>query len=188
VTPRVLLIDHFDSFTSNLAHALVRAGADVDIARPDQADPERCTHLVLSPGPGAPEDARRSAEILRAQHGVKPILGVCLGHQLIAHVFGWTVGRARDPAHGRTVRLRHGGERLFRDVPQGTAVARYHSLEVAPVAGVDALTIDATAADDSSLLMALSHRDAPTFGVQFHPESFLTEHGDRVLRNFLHSR
>jgi para-aminobenzoate synthetase component 2 len=140
--------------------------------------------VVISPGPGTPRDAGISQAIVRDLNGEIPILGVCLGHQCIGAEFGAPVVPARRPLHGRTSRLSHVGERLFEGLPQQLTVGRYHSLIVTPTPAMEAvLAIDAVSEEGE--IMALSHRSAPTYGVQFHPESILTEKGHALFGNFL---
>ena len=182
----ILLLDNKDSFVWNLAQALRMLGHEVTVLRTDDpAVDDRAAHaraLVLSPGPGHPADAAGLVPAIRRWSGHKPILGVCLGHQAIAIAFGGTVERGA-PCHGRTSPIVHAGQGLYRDLPSPVAFCRYHSLCVAvrdlpPVLAADAHLADGT-------IMGLHHRSAPTFGVQFHPESFRSAHGPRLLQNFL---
>jgi len=183
---RVLLLDNLDSFTHNVAQGLVEAGAQVEVLRRDQATladlraagPDL---LVLSPGPGRPEDATLALEAARAFAGRIPILGVCLGHQVLACAFGGRVDRAPEPVHGKVWTLRHDGRGLFRGVPDPMEAGRYHSLVVhhcPPDFEVSAWTPE-------GLIMAMRHRELPVAGVQFHPDSFLTPHGVELFRNAL---
>jgi anthranilate synthase/aminodeoxychorismate synthase-like glutamine amidotransferase len=190
VTPLVFLVDCRDSFTANLAHALAREGARVDVKRGrdaldavDRAERD-ATHVVLSPGPGSPEAATEADAILRRFERTKPILGVCLGHQVIARRFGAVVRRAERPVHGATGAAVHDGRDLFEGAPRPMIVARYHSLVVEASTVAAPLAVVATD-EGTGAAMALRHRDLPIFGVQFHPESFLTVGGDVLLRNFL---
>lgn len=185
----IAVIDNYDSFTYNLVQHLGELGAAPRVYRNDcisLADLEalRPSHLVISPGPGTPErDSGLSNEAIRHFHGRIPILGVCLGHQCIAHVFGGRVERAPRLMHGKTSRILHQGDPLFQGLPSPFEATRYHSLivrEPLPEALV------ATARTAEGELMAMRHRQAPTLGVQFHPESILTPQGKRLLRNFLH--
>jgi anthranilate synthase/aminodeoxychorismate synthase-like glutamine amidotransferase len=188
MTARVLLVDNYDSFTYNLAHGLAEQGAHVDVVRHDEVTADAAaakapTHLVISPGPGRPAETGISAELIRRLHGRTPILGVCLGHQLLAEMHGGTVTHARRLVHGKA-----GTVEVVADDPllAGLGVrfeaGRYHSLAaIEPLP--DAFVLTARAADGE--VMAMRHRDAPTHGVQFHPESILTPLGPRLLRNFL---
>jgi anthranilate synthase component 2 len=184
----ILVIDNYDSFTWNLVQALRARGRSVEVHRNDAlsvADalalgPER---VVVSPGPRGPRDAGISLELVRAaaERGV-PVLGVCLGHQCIAEAFGGRVVRARRPLHGAATPVRHDGEGIYRGVPSPFLGARYHSLAVSTSRLPRALR--ETAWTDDGTLMGIRHRDLPVEGVQFHPESFLTEHGARMLETF----
>jgi anthranilate synthase/aminodeoxychorismate synthase-like glutamine amidotransferase len=183
----ILLLDNQDSFVWNLALALQELGAEVDVVRSDQvtvADLERTAPraLVLSPGPGRPEQAGISIAAIRALSPRVPILGVCLGHQAIGAAFGAVVRRTA-PVHGRTSPVWHDGSALFAGLANPFAACRYHSLAVDGDALPPALVPAATS--DDGVLMALRHRERPVFGVQFHPESFLTGAGPALLRNFL---
>jgi anthranilate synthase/aminodeoxychorismate synthase-like glutamine amidotransferase len=188
-TPRVLLLDNYDSFTWNLAQAFQKAGAVVHVVRNDAITPEEVlagdfTHVVISPGPGRPEDAGVSMDVLRAVAGRKPLLGVCLGHQALGAVFGGTVSRApRGPMHGKASPCFHEGEGLFAGLPSPFPVGRYHSLVVEPQTVRPPLRVVARTAEGE--VMALQHESAPVFGVQFHPESVLTPDGEHLLANFL---
>ena len=180
----ILLLDNKDSFVWNLAQALGALGARVDVVRSDRIDVEALAAaraLVVSPGPGRPEEAGISIAAIRRWSGHRPILGVCLGHQAIGAAFGADVVRGA-PVHGRTSPIRHGGIGLFAGLPDPLHACRYHSLYVAPPLGPELV---ATAHLDSGELMAVQHRAHPTFGVQFHPESFRTQLGQRLLANFL---
>jgi anthranilate synthase component 2 len=186
--PRVLLIDNYDSFTYNLYQYLCELGAAVTVVRNDAitveearaADPD-C--VVVSPGPGVPRDAGVSVDLIRALGPSTPVLGVCLGHQAIAEAFGGVVTRAPELMHGKASLINHDGRGLFEGLPSPFSAIRYHSLCAAPEAVPDALEV--TAWSDSGVIMALRHREYPVHGVQFHPESILTEHGKHLLRNFL---
>ncbi len=182
----ILLLDNKDSFVWNLAQALMGLGAAVDVVRSDRiaADDARFQQakaVVLSPGPGRPEQAGSCVEAIRRHSGARPILGVCLGHQAIAQAFGADVQRAA-PCHGRTSPVLHEGTGLYDGVPIGAPFCRYHSLQAkAPLPAP--LRLSAWLADGS--VMGLRHERHPTFGVQFHPESFRSPHGLRLLQNFL---
>lgn len=184
----IIVIDNYDSFTYNLVQYLGELGAEPRVFRNDRVTVGElanlgATHLVISPGPGTPEhDAGISNEAIRHFYGKLPILGVCLGHQCIAHTFGGSVGRAPRLMHGKVSRIMHHGGSLFRGIPTSFQATRYHSLIVhEPLP--DELEVMARTAEGE--IMALRHRHAPTFGVQFHPESILTSHGKRFLKNFL---
>ncbi|MHB8883726.1 MAG: anthranilate synthase component II [Methylovirgula sp.] len=185
----ILVIDNYDSFVFNVARYFEELGQDVLVLRNDAIDIAGVRRLapaaiVISPGPGTPRDAGISQEIVHELNGEIPILGVCLGHQCIGAEFGAPVVPARRPLHGRTSKLSHVGARLFEGLPQKLVVGRYHSLIVAPTEAMEAvLSIDAVSEEGE--IMALSHRSAPTYGVQFHPESILTEKGHAIFGNFL---
>ena len=185
----ILVIDNYDSFVFNVARYFEELGRDVLVLRNDAIDILGVRQLapaaiVISPGPGTPRDAGISQAIVHELNGAIPILGVCLGHQCIGAEFGAPVVPARRPLHGRTSKLSHVGARLFEGLPQKLVVGRYHSLIVAPTEAMEtALSIDAVSEEGE--IMALSHRFAPTYGVQFHPESILTEKGHAIFGNFL---
>ena len=190
---RVLLVDNYDSFTFNLAQLVGGLGAEVIVRRNDAVDVAGVdalapTHVILSPGPGhpgVPRDFGVCAALVRraAASAQPPLLGVCLGHQGIAHHLGGVVARAPAIVHGKTSPIRHRGDGLFAGLPDGFAAMRYHSWIVDPASLPAAL--EATAWTDDGLLMGLAHRTRPLLGVQFHPESFATEGGARILSNFL---
>ncbi len=180
----ILLLDNKDSFVWNLAQAFGALGAAVEVVRSDGVDDGRLAAaraLVISPGPGRPEEAGRSMAAIRAWSGRKPILGVCLGHQAIGAAFGGAVVRG-EPRHGRTSPIEHDGQGLFAGLPRPLTVCRYHSLYVADPLPAELV---ATARTQDGAIMALRHRAHATFGVQFHPESFRTPDGGRLLANFL---
>jgi anthranilate synthase component 2/para-aminobenzoate synthetase component 2 len=182
----ILIIDNYDSFVFNVARYFAELGEHVDVVRNDavsDAQLDAAKAIVISPGPCTPHEAGQSLEIVRAYSGRKPILGICLGHQVIGEVFGGEVKRARRPLHGEASDIAHDGAGIFEGLPQNFAAGRYHSL-IVDLAGHDTpLTV--TARSDDGEIMGLRHRLHPTFGVQFHPESILTEHGYDMLRNFL---
>ena len=190
--PRVLLIDNYDSFTYNLAHLLCESGAVVDVRRHDAVTPAEAdaigpTHLVISPGPGRPNEAGISAELIERFAGRVPVLGVCLGHQCIVEVYGGVVERARRLMHGKVGTVdRIEPDSLLDGLPECFEAGRYHSLAaIEPLPDV----LVATARDRDGEVMALRHRDVPHLhGVQFHPESVLTPAGDVIARNFLAMR
>jgi len=184
----LLLIDNYDSFAHNLARYFQRLGAPVQVVRNDAVSVAEVRELrpaaiVLSPGPCTPAEAGCSLDLVHAFHKTLPIFGVCLGHQTIAAVFGGNIVRAHEPMHGRTTSITHQGTGLFAGLPTPLTVARYHSLVADPATLPVELLVTATAPDGT--IMALQHREWPTFGVQFHPESILTEHGYAILANFL---
>ncbi len=184
----IAVIDNYDSFTYNLVQYLGELGADVQVFRNDAITVDELerlnpTHLIISPGPGTPErDAGISNEAIRRFHGRIPILGVCLGHQCIAHVFGGTIDRADVLMHGKVSRILHQGGPLFQGIAASFEATRYHSLVVREPLPEE---LQVTARSSDGVVMAIAHRDAPTLGVQFHPESILTPDGKRLLRNLL---
>jgi anthranilate synthase component 2 len=184
---RVLLVDNYDSFTYNLAHGLEEAGAEVLVHRNDALDAREAedlgpTHLVISPGPGTPEETGISGELITRLAGRVPVLGVCLGHQGIGYAFGGSVVRAPVLMHGKISSVQHDGRGVFAGVSQPFVAGRYHSLIVAdPPPEV----LEISARTDDGIIMGLRHRQWPVHGVQFHPESVLTGEGRKILRNFL---
>ncbi|MDQ3629188.1 MAG: aminodeoxychorismate/anthranilate synthase component II [Actinomycetota bacterium] len=187
-SPQVVLVDHHDSYTHNLAHLVAGVtGVLPHLVQHDEADADTlvrgCTHLVLSPGPGTAADLGDFAvgRQLLLQRDV-PVLGVCLGMQGLALAYGGAVEPA-DPAHGRVSRIRHTGRGLFAGLPQGFAAVRYHSLAVTSVPDV----LEVTARSEDGTVMGLAHRRLPLSGVQFHPESVLSEHGHALVANWLDS-
>jgi anthranilate synthase/aminodeoxychorismate synthase-like glutamine amidotransferase len=186
VPATILLIDNYDSFTYNLAHLFGELGAEVVVRRNDEitvaeAEALAPSHLVISPGPGRPEDAGVSEAMVGAFAGRVPTLGVCLGHQAIVSVFGGEVGQARALVHGKATLVTHDGRGLFAGLPQEFAAGRYHSLAATSIP--ESLEVSATAADGE--VMAVRHRELRVDGVQFHPESVLTPAGHELARNFL---
>ena len=184
----VLVIDNFDSFTYNLVQLIGELGRKVAVYRNDQigaaeAQALKPSHLVISPGPGTPEEAGVSMEMIRAFAGKIPILGVCLGHQAIGQAFGGEVIRAKTLMHGKTSPIEHDGRSVFRGLPSPFTATRYHSLAVKRETLPDCLEVTAWTADGE--IMGLQHRSRPIHGVQFHPESIATEHGHDMLANFL---
>ncbi|HZQ03907.1 MAG TPA: aminodeoxychorismate/anthranilate synthase component II [Gaiellaceae bacterium] len=182
----VLLIDNYDSFTYNLAHLFGELGADVVVRRndaigADEAEELAPSHVVVSPGPGRPENAGVSEEIVRRFAGRVPILGVCLGHQAIVATFGGEVGPARALVHGKATVVTHDGRGLFAGLPEDFLAGRYHSLAATRIP--DCLEVSATAPDGE--VMAVRHRELRIDGVQFHPESVLTPVGRELAQNFL---
>jgi len=191
----LLMIDNYDSFTYNLVQYLGELGAEVRVARNDQIgldDIERLSPraIVISPGPCTPDQAGISVAAVRRFAGHVPLLGVCLGHQCIGQAFGGRVLRARQVMHGKTSRIHHHGHGILRGLGNPFEATRYHSLVVARDALPDCLEITAWTRDDAGgvdEIMAFRHRELDVSGVQFHPESILTEHGHDLLRNFLSS-
>lgn len=186
----ILMIDNYDSFTFNLVDYLATLGAEVVVRRNDAisvADIRAMapSGIVISPGPCSPTEAGISIETVRAFYQTVPILGVCLGMQSIAVALGGQVVRAPVIMHGKTSRIRHDGSRLFSELPTTFRVTRYHSLIVEGASLPSDLKPTAYIDDEPSTLMAFEHRDFPVFGVQFHPEAILSEHGHRLLKNFL---
>lgn len=185
----LLVIDNYDSFTYNLVQYLGELGAEMrvvmnDDVTVDQIEQEiRPTRILISPGPGTPETAGISLGLIDRFAGKVPILGVCLGHQAIGEHFGGKVARAPMPVHGKPTIVEHDGRTVFEGIPNGFAAGRYHSLVVERENWPADLEISATSPD--GLVMGLRHRTLPIEGVQFHPESILTEHGHRLLANFL---
>jgi anthranilate synthase component 2 len=188
----ILVLDNYDSFTYNLVQYLGELGATINVLRNDavtvdaiaQSRPER---IVISPGPGRPEDAGVTMEVIRVLGKDTPILGVCLGHQAIGAVFGGTVVRAAVPMHGKTSTIEHDGRGVFAGLSEPFVASRYHSLIVADEGLPADLEVSARTREDRAI-MGLRHRSWPVHGVQFHPESILTGEGRRILRNFLDGR
>jgi len=188
----VLVIDNYDSFTYNLVQYLGELGADVSVLRNDAGtiDDVRASkpdRIVISPGPGRPEQAGVTMRVIEELGETTPILGVCLGHQAIGAVFGGDVVRAGVPMHGKTSTIEHNGRGVFHGITGPFQASRYHSLVVAEKDFPDALEITARTREDGSV-MGLRHRRYPIHGVQFHPESILTGEGKTILRNFLEGR
>jgi anthranilate synthase/aminodeoxychorismate synthase-like glutamine amidotransferase len=187
-SPRLLLIDNYDSFTYNLVQAFLVLGAAVQVVRNDEITVEQAlalapTHLCVSPGPGTPYDAGVSMDMIRAFAGRAPVVGVCLGHQCLVEVFGGRVVRAARLMHGKTSLIAHDGRGLFAGLPQPCEVGRYHSLIAAPETIPAELEVCAHTSEGE--IMAVRHRRFTVEGVQFHPESVLTADGPRLLENFL---
>ena len=183
---RVFLIDNFDSFTYNIAHALAAAGATVEVRRADgvdldalEADPPGL--LVLSPGPGRPEDAKVSLEAIQRFAGRIPLFGICLGMQCMAVAYGGNVGPAPEPVHGKATRILHDGRCVFQGLATPLRVGRYHSLCVRDVPAC----LEVTARSEDGLPMALRHRGLRMAAVQFHPDSFLTDDGPAMMAHVL---
>lgn len=181
----VLLIDNYDSFTYNIVQALQTLNVDVKVVMNDQAVDIDCNpdYLVISPGPGNPDESGLSLQLITRYAGFIPILGVCLGHQCIGQLFGGKVVRAKAPVHGKTSLVRHNNQGLFKDIPSPFLVARYHSLVVERETLPDCLEI--TAETEEGEIMGLRHKELPIEGVQFHPESVASEWGEHLFNNFL---
>jgi len=184
--PRILVVDNYDSFVFNLVQYLAQLGAECDVRRNDEVTPrdaEPYDGVLLSPGPGTPEKAGVCVEMVRHAAGRVPLLGVCLGHQAIAVAYGGQVGRAPELLHGKTSDVEHGGAGVLTGLPSPFTATRYHSLAVDP-GGVPA-ELEVTGRTAGGVVMALRHRELAVEGVQFHPESVLTEGGHRLLANWL---
>ena len=193
----ILLIDNYDSFTWNLVQRLGEVAPEIpvevhrnDEITGDQIATKAPSHIVISPGPCTPDEAGISCEVVRRFAGRMPILGVCLGHQSIGQVFGGTIVRAKRLMHGKVDQIEHSGHGLFLGLPSPIEATRYHSLVIDPPTLPRDFEVDAwsTAPDGSREIMAIRHRTLPIYGVQFHPESFLTPVGYDLLRGFLGSR
>ena len=184
---RVLVIDNYDSFTYNLVQYLGELEAEVVVRRNDELSPEGVPALhpdriVISPGPCTPNEAGISLGVIeKAPEGV-PVLGVCLGHQAIGQAYGGKVVRG-EPVHGKTARIMHDGEGVYKDLPQGFEATRYHSLVIEPDSVPECLTV--TSLTEDGVIMGVRHKELPVEGVQFHPESVLTQSGRDLLKNFL---
>ena len=185
---RMLLIDNYDSFTYNLVQAFAAEGADVMVYRNDAITTKEAlalapTHLVISPGPGRPEDAGVSLAMIAAFANDVPVLGVCLGHQCLVQYFGGAIVRAERLMHGKTSMVDHDGKSIYAGLPQPFEVGRYHSLFVEKKSLPEELEL--AAQTDREEIMGVRHRELPLEGVQFHPESVLTPDGERLMTNFL---
>ncbi len=185
---KLLVIDNFDSFTYNLVQYFGQSGAACDVIRNNQLSLEEIDispfdGIVLSPGPCDPDRAGISLSAVKAWEGKKPLLGVCLGHQCIAQAYGGSIVRADRLMHGKTSPIHHQNENLFEGLPNPFSATRYHSLLLAPSTLPTSLTVTAETSDGE--IMGIQHKDHPTWGVQFHPESLATESGIIILKNFL---
>ncbi len=188
---RVLMVDNYDSFTYNLVQAFQVLGAEVTVLRNDRVTPDDLgahgsTHLVVSPGPGHPNEAGASVDMIRAAAGTIPVLGVCLGHQAIAVAYGIAVGRATRLMHGKSSQVYHDHRTLYEGLPNPFDAGRYHSLAVPEPPTGSGLAVSAYTSDGE--VMGIRHDRHAVEGVQFHPESILTPDGDRLMRNFLDLR
>ncbi len=186
----ILMIDNYDSFTYNLVQYLGELGEKVTVKRNDKITLEAIERLnpdriVISPGPGRPEDAGISLELIKHFSGRKPILGVCLGHQCIGQIFGGRIIRAKRLMHGKISPITHDGTGVFNGLPVPFEATRYHSLVIDPKSLPDCLEVNARS--DDGEIMGVEHKQQPVFGVQFHPESILTETGKALLQNFINA-
>ncbi len=183
---RILVIDNYDSFVFNIVQYLAQLGADVDVRRNDEVTIEQVLEydgVLLSPGPGTPEDAGICMDVVRECAGQIPIFGVCLGHQAIAAAYGGVVDRAPELLHGKTSQVHHEGVGVLEGLPEPFTATRYHSLAVTPQSVPDVLEV--TGRTETGVIMGVRHRELAVEGVQFHPESVLTEGGHRMLANWL---
>ncbi|MBI2979195.1 MAG: aminodeoxychorismate/anthranilate synthase component II [Rhodospirillales bacterium] len=185
-----LLLDNYDSFTYNLRHYLGELGAEVEVVRndaisADQAVTSRAEGIVISPGPCDPDRAGICLEVIEKAKGRLPILGVCLGHQCIGQALGGRIVRAPKPMHGKVSDITHTGRGVLAGIPSPFKATRYHSLTIAPESMPDCLEVTATS--DDGVIQGVSHRELPIHGVQFHPESIASEHGHKLIQNFLDS-
>ncbi|MEL6359755.1 MAG: aminodeoxychorismate/anthranilate synthase component II [Pseudomonadota bacterium] len=183
----ILIVDNYDSFVHNLARYVREAGGEVSVVRHDQADlikvqMEKASHVIISPGPNAPEEAGLCLPLIAALPPGMPLLGVCLGHQCLVEALGGKTVRARRPLHGEATPFLHDGTGILKDVPSPTPVGRYHSL-IADVTGADEIVV--TGYCDEGEVMSVCHQKRPWFGMQFHPESLLTPMGRTMIENFL---
>jgi para-aminobenzoate synthetase component 2 len=182
----IIVIDNYDSFTYNLVQYLGEMGHDLRVFRNnrvtlEEIDSLKPSHIVISPGPGAPQDAGISEKVVQVFHKTIPIFGVCLGHQAIGEVFGGKIVRAPSLMHGKTSPIFHDSKTVFRGLPQGFPATRYHSLVVTDVPAC----LEVSAQTQEGVVMGLRHRDYPTEGIQFHPESIMTVVGKQLLANFM---
>jgi len=185
---KILMIDNYDSFTYNLVQYLGTLGAEVIVKRNDEIKPEEVKEInpdgiVISPGPCTPKEAGISVEVIRKYYKEYPILGVCLGHQSIGYAFGANIVRAKRLMHGKTSEITHTGEGIFKDIPSPFTAVRYHSLVIDEKTLPKELKI--TARSEDGEIMGIQHVEYPVYGVQFHPESVLSEYGMKILENFL---
>ena len=184
----IIIVDNYDSFTYNLVQQIGAFGEKMEVYRNDKVSIEEIEdkmpdHIIISPGPCTPKEAGISNDIIKNFSGKIPILGVCLGHQCIAYTYGADVVRARRLMHGKTSMIKHDGKTIYKGLPNPFVATRYHSLIVKEDTLPDCLEVTARADDDE--IMGIRHKEYPLEGVQFHPESFLTEEGPRLLKNFL---
>jgi para-aminobenzoate synthetase component 2 len=184
---RILVVDNYDSFVFNLVQYLAQLGAECTVVRNDEITPEQASNydgVLISPGPGTPDKAGVSIAMIRycAEHSI-PLFGVCLGHQAIGEAFGATVSRAPELLHGKTSQVTHTNAGIMKDIPSPFTATRYHSLAIENDSVPDVLEV--TGRTDSGVIMSVRHKSLPIEGVQFHPESVLTEHGHHMLANWL---
>jgi anthranilate synthase component 2 len=187
----ILVIDNYDSFTYNIVQYLGEMGADIEVIRNDEATVQEILkkkpdHILISPGPCSPKEAGVSVDVIKEIAGKIPILGVCLGHQSIGYAFGGEIVRAKKLMHGKTSRISHDGKGVFKGLPNPFQATRYHSLVIKRETLPDCLEVTATSEDGE--IMGVRHKSLPVEGVQFHPESILTESGKALLKNFIESR
>jgi para-aminobenzoate synthetase component 2 len=184
--PRILVIDNYDSFVFNLVQYLAQLGADVTVKRNQDVTLDEAISydgVLISPGPGTPQDAGMCLEIVQGANGAVPIFGVCLGHQVIAEAFGGVISRAPELLHGKTSQISHTGKSVMSTLPENFTATRYHSLALDPDTVPETLTV--TAVSETGVIMGVKHVSLPIEGVQFHPESVLTEGGHEMLANWL---
>jgi len=186
----ILVIDNYDSFTYNLVQRLGELGAELEVYRNDkitvrQVARRKPDHIIISPGPCTPLEGGVSNDVIKHFAGKVPILGVCLGHQCIAYTFGADVVRAKRLMHGKTSMISHDGKTIYRGLENPFEATRYHSLIVPEESLPDCFEVTARVADRPDEVMGIRHREMPLEGVQFHPESFLTDEGPKLLRNFM---
>lgn len=184
----ILIIDNYDSFTYNLVHIVAEHTADYQVVRNDALTIEEVRELnpdriLISPGPGRPDEAGITEPVIRELGAYTPILGVCLGHQAIGEVFGGKVVHAPKLMHGKTSEIHHDHKTIFRNIPEGFTATRYHSLVLDPDRIPEQLEV--TARSDDKVIMGLRHREFPIEGIQFHPESILTKEGPKIIKNWL---
>ena len=186
---KILMIDNYDSFTYNIVQYLYELGADVVVKRNDEISVEdiqkieNLDAIVISPGPCTPNEAGISVDVIKTYKGKYPILGVCLGHQSIGAAFGAKIIKAKCLMHGKTSKIYHNQQGLFKDIPNPFEAVRYHSLVIDEKTLPDSIEI--TARSDDNEIMAIEHKEYPIWGVQFHPESVLTQYGKQLLKNFM---
>lgn len=184
----ILIIDNYDSFTYNLVHIIAAQTSDYSVVRNDAITVDEAaqlnpSHILISPGPGRPEDAGITEEVIRKFGSEIPVLGVCLGHQAIGSVFGASIGYAPTLMHGKTSRIHHDRKTIFSNVEQNFIATRYHSLVIDPATIPD--TLEISAETDDGVIMGVRHKTWPVEGIQFHPESILTTEGPKIIRNWM---